>query len=745
MSDDHPQSNVYSDDNDNTTFAIDDDDEAVIEECDDDDDDIDGSIDRQDAIDAIFADEIGSNNNNNRNNNGHVVDDYNVHDQLPSVEEVKASNAYLPASLLLAKSHRRKLYIVISAAALAAIILSVVITIGVSTRGSSSSSSGSINSGSINSSNGSLSSIKDGSNGIYKPDPSRSRLENVIQFVFANKVSPLPALESTNSAEHYAAVFIAEGDAFHSEMDNVTYSQMRKFLERYILALLFYNTSGDMWQDRYNFLSRLDHCEWNKEYSTPQGRFMKGVQCNNDGFVVDIDLSNNNLASSHIPNELKHIFDLEVLHMFGNTIGGTIPNLSALKKLKSVGLMNLDLVGTIPSWFGDLTALTTLALGQNKFTNSIPESFVNLKQLRILSLDNLGLTGNLYPIKKLSALEALYLEDNHLSGEIYDSNWPLMKELDISNNMIDGRIPTGMFQNTHLRVLDLHRNLMFGDFPTNTIANDSIEYVALHSNSLSGSISDRIGYLDSLKHLDVASNQLTGSLPDTIQLLTNLVSLSTSGNKFSKQPMVDYFTSLTELQDLSMKGNSFTGTLPDFFAEMSNLRMLDLDGNELSGSIPTWYGIMTNLAVLQLNRNELTGTVPSQLGKMPLLQILLLDGNNLTGNTGEICAANANANQQQQRLVHFITDCYPGKNGAAAEISCSCCTLCCNDNNPDCNNKDWTSNYDPKSMYGYIRPAYEFSLDQAPEGWAKTAQEEAKAPANTAGKVLSSVTHSSSF
>lgn len=385
--------------------------------------------------------------------------------------------------------------------------------------------------------------------------------------------------------------------------------------------------------------------------------------------------------------------------------------------------MDLDLVGTIPGHFASMTALTTLALGRNKLTKTIPESFAQMTNLRILGLDGLMLSGRVDPLLKLNKLEALYLEDNNLSGEIYHNDWQSMKELDVSNNMIDGRIPDELFHNTNLHVIDLHRNIMFGDFPQKLIPNEAIEYIALQGNTFSGTLSDRIGYLNNLKHLDISSCSMSGTLPDTISLLTNLVSLSTSGNKFSKQPLRNYFSELSNLQDISMKGNAFTGTLPEFFGLMTNLKMLDLDGNHLVGTIPTWYGILQNLAVLQLNRNQLTGTIPSELANMHQLRVLLLDGNNLSGKTKEICAA------PRKHLSHFVTDCYPSmKSDKGPEVECRCCTLCCNDENLQCNNKDWSSSYDPKTKYGYIRPAYEFSLDQAPEEWQKKAYEEAQNP-----------------
>jgi len=201
--------------------------------------------------------------------------------------------------------------------------------------------------------------------------------------------------------------------------------------------------------------------------------------------------------------------------------------------------------------------------------------------------------------------------------------------------------------------------------------------------------------------------------------------LSTSGNKFSKQGLQDYYSKMTNLKELSLKGNNMMGTLPNFFGEMTSMHLLDLDGNHISGSIPTWYGLMTNLHALMLNRNELTGTIPNSLTELQNLKILLLDGNDLEGSANGICLSPVGP-----KLEHFVTDCYSGKNDdEKPEIECRCCTLCCNDNNPDCNNKSWEvdNNSKYKSMLGYIRADYNFDLDEAPEDWSKKAKEQALA------------------
>lgn len=301
-----------------------------------------------------------------------------------------------------------------------------------------------------------------------------------------------------------------------------------------------------------------------------------------------------------------------------------------------------------------------------------------------------------------------------------------MIELDLSNNILNGSFNNYLLEIPNLIVLDLNSNYLTGAFPTRYLENNELQYLSLHDNGISGTISDRIGFLNNLRHLDISANLIEGTLPDTIQLLNKMVSLTTSGNKFNRQRLDEtYFTSMSELQDLSMKENQFSGSLPENFAGLSKLRMLDLDRNDLIGTIPSQYGMLEKLTILQLNRNQLSGTVPSELSRLDKLQVLLLDGNDLFGNTKELCAADG------PKLKHFTSDCYPGLNNERGpEVECRCCTLCCNDENKDCNDHDWTSSYDLKAKYGYIRTSYEFTLDEnkLKEDWKEEILYESQAP-----------------
>jgi len=722
MSEDHPNSEVFSD----STFSIEDDDECVIDE-----DDCIMQDTVTDSGGVAVTDTVIDNEGDDEEQHEHE----HVHDQLPSVEEIKSSQAYIPTAKIIVKSHQKKQMYIAAGVGVATVIIIIIAIVSVAaSRVDHNKNDEATTTAFVNTDInlvGDPDSPLSGNNLAFK-----SRVDAVNDYLWKNKISALPSLITVGTPEHFASVFMAVADNYHSQM---VPGNEQHFIERYILALIYYGMNGNEWTNQYDFLHAKDYCLWTGYSSTPAGSFIKGVECDENGYVIGLDLSNNNLKSRNIPTEIQRLLHLEKLHLQHNQLGGNIPDLSMTFAMKSIGLMDTGITGSIPDWIGtSWKSLTTLGLSKNVDMHStIPTSFTNLIHMEILALDGMNLKGNIDPIKGLNSLIGLYLEDNMLTGTLDGNGWSQIVELDVSGNMLSGSIPSLLLQRSQLQILDLNRNLLTGDIPQDIMLNDSIQYISMHVNSLKGQLSDRIGYLTNLKHLDVGGNLLTGTMPDTIKQLTNLVTFSTAGNNFTSSLLYDYFSGMTQLEDLSLKANHLVGTLPQFLGDLTSLVLLDLDANDFSGTIPNDFGSLTNLHALMLNRNELTGTIPSVFKNLSRLKVLLLDKNNLKGTTNEICLSPLG-----MQLQHFITDCYPGKGGmdvSPPEIECRCCTLCCNDDDLDCNNKNWMVEKDYNALYGSMEDAYYlFGVEEAPEGWAQKAITEARATAVPAASTTTS-------
>jgi len=127
------------------------------------------------------------------------------------------------------------------------------------------------------------------------------------------------------------------------------------------------------------------------------------------------------------------------------------------------------------------------------------------------------------------------LDNNNLTGVIPNLQVPELKQLDLGDNKIEGRIPDFEFL----------RNL---------------ESMSLTRNRLSGEIPN-FQFLDSLNSLQMGVNLFTGNLPN--------------------------FSNLSNLTIINIFGTTLSGDIPDF-SHLTKLRILYIFGNQLSGCYPEY-------------------------------------------------------------------------------------------------------------------------------------------------------------
>mmetsp|Transcript_3652 Transcript_3652/g.8820 ORF Transcript_3652/g.8820 Transcript_3652/m.8820 type:complete len:245 (-) Transcript_3652:1341-2075(-) len=221
------------DDTGKTTFELDDDDEAAI------------VIESDDMV----AIDVSNYNDGNEDNSDH--------DQLPTVEEMKARSSVDPAVVAANRARTKKRCIITLGTICFIVIVLVAIIVPVKNNKNSKSSSPSVE----------LS----------------GRSADVIDFLYTEGVSPLPALEDLYSAQHRAAIFVGDGDVYQAPVG-------QKLIERYVLSLIYYYFDGPEWTNSFKFLSGRDHCEWFTTETRPLGTILKGVNCNDEGYVTGLDL-----------------------------------------------------------------------------------------------------------------------------------------------------------------------------------------------------------------------------------------------------------------------------------------------------------------------------------------------------------------------------------------------------------------------------------------------------------------------
>ncbi|KAL3910311.1 MAG: hypothetical protein SGARI_002188, partial [Bacillariaceae sp.] len=448
------------------------------------------------------------------------------------------------------------------------------------------------------------------------------RMDATIAYLFEQEISSAKDLYDESTAQYQAARWMALEDPEQLTVPTVTgggggglrNTNSFRFVQRYVLSVLFFALNGDGWDNRHNFVTGVHECSWfDSNVNRNDETYALGVTCNQNLQVRNLLLrkfvsviahrflhftpftASNGLHGT-IPPEIQHLSKLDFLDLQDNALTGSLPtDLQALTLLKFLDLNMNQLTGSIPHWLGEsLEQLQVLGLSDNLLVGSIPGSLATglAANLNTLSLDGNMLTGDLTTLQRLRYLEFLYLNDNNFEGRLDHGllmDMPHLLEVDLSSNQLSNEIPDYLFRMSSLKVLDVSNNLLTGSLPSEVgrSANgaSALKFASFRNNTLTKSIpASLMTHLSGLTHFDVSFNGLTGDCPSAIGDMTDLSYLFLSDNH------------------LSMVG----GTIPEHLQSLTLLRELSLGNLELQGSIPTWLDNFKDLRLLDFAQNQLT-------------------------------------------------------------------------------------------------------------------------------------------
>ncbi|TQE01381.1 hypothetical protein C1H46_012962 [Malus baccata] len=383
-----------------------------------------------------------------------------------------------------------------------------------------------------------------------------------------------------------------------------------------------------------------------------------GIACNENGFVRDIDLSNQNLSGflaadaicqlesletlslgfnflhGAIKEDLNNCVNLKYLDLGNNLFSGSFPDISSLSQLEHLHLNCSGFSGTFP-WksLGNMTGLIRLSLGDNPFDQSpFPTEVLNLNKLNWLYLSNCSLGGSIPKgIGNLTELINLELSNNSMVGEIPSEIAKLTKlwQLELYHNQFTGTLPPGLRNLTNLENFDASMNLLEGDLSELGFL-ENIVSLQLYKNSFSGEVPMEFGEFKKLVNLSLYNNKLTGPLPQKLGSWSKIDFIDISENLLTGSIPPD-MCKMGTMRGFLLLQNKFTGEIPANYAKCSTLKRFRVNINSLSGVVPPGIWGLPNAHIIDLTSNQFEGPITSDIGNAKMLAQLFVSYNQLSG------------------------------------------------------------------------------------------------------------------
>ncbi|WOL02219.1 hypothetical protein Cni_G10938 [Canna indica] len=300
-----------------------------------------------------------------------------------------------------------------------------------------------------------------------------------------------------------------------------------------------------------------------------------------------------------------------------------------------VDLTNFGVAGPFPASLCRLTNLAFLSLSWNYINSSLTDSaLAPCAALAHLDLSQNLLVGRLPDaLAALPSLTYLDLTGNNFTGAIPPSfgRFPRIESLSLVANLLISTIPDFLGNLTTLRQLNLSYNPFAPGVIPSALGNlSSLEVLWLAGCGLIGDLPPALGRLTRLTDLDLSNNALSGRIPESFANLSSVVQIELYNNSLSG-PIPPGFGKLKSLLRVDASMNRLEGPLPDDIFDAPLLESVHFYSNRITGSIPADISRSTSLVEIRLFANRLNGSLPADLGKNSPLMLLDLSDNMLSG------------------------------------------------------------------------------------------------------------------
>ncbi|XP_023731836.1 receptor protein-tyrosine kinase CEPR1 [Lactuca sativa] len=360
-----------------------------------------------------------------------------------------------------------------------------------------------------------------------------------------------------------------------------------------------------------------------------------GVNCDQQGYVVKIDISAQGLFGHFPENICSFLPRLRSLYLGYNKIHGDFPHsITNCSLLEQLNITHTNLTGTLPD-LSPMKSLKLLDLSSNFFTGAFPMSFINLTNLEVVNFnENAGFDIWRLPenITKLVKLKSMILSTCKVSGLIPKSigNMTSLVDLELSGNFLVGPVPREIGLLKNLQQLELYYNQLVGGIPEELGNLTELIDLDMSVNRLTGNLPECICRLPKLQVLQLYNNSLTGEIPVVLENSTTLTMLSLYDNLLTGE-VPRHLGRSSPLSLIDMSENRLTGELPPDVCNGGKLLYLLALGNMFSGELPESYGNCVSLIRFRVSRNRLEGNIPEGILGLPSVSIIDLSYNFLNG------------------------------------------------------------------------------------------------------------------
>ncbi|KAK9107126.1 hypothetical protein Syun_023137 [Stephania yunnanensis] len=406
-------------------------------------------------------------------------------------------------------------------------------------------------------------------------------------------------------------------------------------------------------------------------FSGPMGASLLSISA-----LSHLNVSQNNITG-HFPPEIFQLTNLETLDLSENFyLTGSLPEFSSQQNysLQEIILSGTKFSGSIPQSIRKLVLLRKFHISQCNFSGMVPHSIWDVGQLKFLDLVGNNLEGQIpSSISKLSHLVELDLSRNNFFGPLpsLESSSRTITWIDLSSNKFAGPLPSSYASGgfSRLRILVLSNNLLNGTIPSSLFSLPCLQHIYLGRNRFNGELDYDEGFLNSsspLFRIDLCDNKLEGRVPAWISKLSNLRELHLCSNNFHGMVDPRIFEGLNNLWSIDFSNNKMLSIntsevvlslpslyelyfsscnlseFPRFLRHQEKPFDLDLSNNQIQGKIPKW--ILMNVRGLFLSNNSLVDFEdPSLNHSSSNLQAVDFSSNNFEGPIPLFLPASLNA------------------------------------------------------------------------------------------------------